>query len=315
MKVAILGVWHVHAPGYTKEAAALGEVIGVYDRDPAWCAGFAEKFNIPAFSSREELLSSEAEGVIICSATNLHTEDVIAAARAGKAIFIEKVLALTTEECREIKSVLDETGVPFVISYPQRYSARTLTALSVIQSGELGRINYIRFRNCHNGSTGDWLPPHFYDKEACGGGAMIDLGAHGMYLIDAIHGLPDTYGSGFGRFCDKPSVLAKNADGVEDNAVTVMSYADGCVAVNETGFVSVASPSTLEIGGETGYMTVVGDTVVKASAATGYKPQAVELLPAAPSPLAQFMTQSILPGCGIEEAIHLTRMMEGAYGR
>ena len=44
MKVAVCGVWHVHAPDYTKHAQKHGEVLGFYERDDALAAEFAAKF-------------------------------------------------------------------------------------------------------------------------------------------------------------------------------------------------------------------------------------------------------------------------------
>lgn len=313
MKAAILGAWHVHAKDYTKIALEVGEVVGVWDENPERCTKFAESMGIPAFASRDELLASDAEGVIVCSSTKRHTEDIIAAIRAKKAIFTEKVLALTKQECLQIREELEKARVPFVISCPQKYTSGILTVKSVLESGEIGKLNYIRFRNCHNGSTGDWLPKHFYSREECGGGAMIDLGAHGMYVIDMLRGLPDRYASTFGQFCTLDAVREKNTDRVEDNAVTVMAYDDGCIAINETGFVTVGCPMTLEVGGENGYVVFSGGKVVKNTLATQRKPVATELVPPLPAPIRQFMSGEILPGCGIEDAIHLTEMMEGAY--
>ena len=60
MKVAIVGVWHVHAIQYTEAALKLGEVVGVYDENPQWRAEFAEKNGIKEFQSYEELLASTA---------------------------------------------------------------------------------------------------------------------------------------------------------------------------------------------------------------------------------------------------------------
>jgi predicted dehydrogenase len=139
---------------------------------------------------------------------------------------------------------------------------------------------------------------------------MIDLGAHGMYLADWFLGEPKTYSSTFTLACP----IEKNADGLEDNAVTVMGYENGAVAVNETGFVSVGCPETLEVGGDKGYAVYRrGFGVTKATAETGKKPVDVELLPALPSPLESFLQGESPADCGIEAAIRLTRMMEGAY--
>ena len=40
MKIAIFGVWHVHATDYTKKAMELGEVVGFYERDDALAEAF-----------------------------------------------------------------------------------------------------------------------------------------------------------------------------------------------------------------------------------------------------------------------------------
>ena len=67
MKIAIFGVWHVHAADYTKTAMELGEVVGFYEENDALAEKFASKFNIPRFSNPDELLKSKAEGIIVCS--------------------------------------------------------------------------------------------------------------------------------------------------------------------------------------------------------------------------------------------------------
>ena len=120
MKIAILGVWHVHAPDYTRTALAHGEVVGFFERNNALAEAFAAHFGLPRFSTVEELLASGCEAVVVCSATKDHTADIIAAAKAGKHIFTEKVLALTDAECDAIEAAVNESGVTFVISLFQK---------------------------------------------------------------------------------------------------------------------------------------------------------------------------------------------------
>jgi len=105
----------------------------------------------------------------------------------------------------------------------------------------------------------------------------------------------------------------KNIDDLEDNAVTVMTFADGAIAINETGFVSECDPLVLEVSGEQGYVRMEGKTVVKCTAATGGKPQEVPLGEDLPLPIVQFLTGDVLPGFGMEEAKALTKFMEMAY--
>ncbi len=121
MKVAILGVWHVHADEYARVAASLGTVVGVWDENPDWCRIFATRHSIPAYESIDELLVSDAEAVVVCSATASHTDHIICTAQSGKHIFTEKVLALTERDCLRVRDAVDAAGVRFVISYPWKF--------------------------------------------------------------------------------------------------------------------------------------------------------------------------------------------------
>lgn len=314
MKTAIFGVWHVHAPDYTRTALKHGEVVGFYEPDDALAAAFAAQFDIPRFASAEDLLASDARGVIVCSASNTHADDMVKIANAGKHIFTEKVLALTDADCERVEKAVAQNGVSFTISLFQKYLPARRAVKQVVQSGELGNVNYLRFRNCHSGSSNNWLPAHFYNREQCGGGAMIDLGAHGMYLAHWILGEPISAKSAFTLCNQNPGAAAKNTDRVEDNAVTVMTFESGAIAVNETGFVSCCSPVVFEVHGDKGYVYMENNRVIKCTEATGRAQVEVALPEALPLPIEQFVTGNVLPGCGMDEARALTRMMELAYG-
>lgn len=314
MKTAIFGVWHVHAPDYTRTALKHGEVVGFYEPDDALAAAFAAQFDIPRFASAEELLASDARGVIVCSASNTHADDMVKIANAGKHIFTEKVLALTDADCERVEKAVAQNGVSFTISLFQKYLPARRAVKQVVESGELGNVNYLRFRNCHSGSSNNWLPAHFYNREQCGGGAMIDLGAHGMYLAHWILGEPISAKSAFTLCNQNPGAAAKNTDRVEDNAVTVMTFENGAIAVNETGFVSYCSPVVFEVHGDKGYVYMENNRVIKCTEATGRAQVEVALPEALLLPIEQFVTGNVLPGCGMDEARALTRMMELAYG-
>lgn len=312
MKVAILGAWHVHATDYTKAAQENGaEVLGVWDEREDFKHALAEKHNIPEFATVEELLASDCEAVIVCTATNKHADYMVMAAEAKKDIFTEKVLALTLEDCLRVKEAVEKNGVKFVISFPWKFNPAYKVLKEIVDSGKLGKINYTRFRNCHSGSLAHWLPAHFYNEKECGGGAMIDLGAHGMYLTQWILGEPVSYSSTFTHFCRDEKDAVLNPDCVEDNAVTVMAYESGAIAINETGFVTRGCPELFEIGGENGYLISNGRSATYAEIKTS--PVELELPEAEDKPIVQFLKGKTPEGCGMDEAIALTKMMIGAY--
>jgi len=311
LKVAIISSWHVHAGGYAEEFKARPDVqvTAVWDEEAKKGQDFANWQKLPFEPDLDKLLATDIDAVCINAPTNIHPEVIIKCAKAGKHIFTEKVLALTNKEAQEIAAAVKAAGVKFCISFPHRTFPSNLFAKKVVEEKLLGDITYMRMRNAHNGASAGWLPPHFYSKEQCGGGAMIDLGAHPMYLIPWLMGKPAEVSSVF------TSVTGRE---VEDNAVTVMKYANGAVAVSETGFVSSHSPSMLELYGTAGSLMIIGGEVRFVSEkSTGGKWQTVTDLPEGlPSPIAQFV-DGVLYGkeivFGMDDAIVLTEMMDAAY--
>ena len=124
-------------------------------------------------------------------------------------------------------------------------------------------------------------------------------------------GLPQKYQAAFTVW----DTNKKNPDRVEDNAVTIMTYADGSLAINETGFISCGSPLMLEVGGDKGFVRLVaGRSLEKFTTETKGIPVTVDAEEDLPLPIESFLAGKTPEGCGIEEAVRLTQMMEGAYG-
>ncbi|MDF2803556.1 MAG: hypothetical protein K0S61_3459 [Anaerocolumna sp.] len=309
MNIAIISYWHVHAEGYTKEIIEKtgSKVCALWDEDKARGEKYAESFGITFYEDYDELLRNEdIQGVVINSATNKHTELILKAIKAGKKIFSEKVLALTNADCLEIKKALEENNGELTLSLVKKCNSQFLFAKSLIDSGRLGRITYARVRNVHDGSIGNWLPDHFYNQEQCGGGAMIDLGAHPMYLLNWFLGTPKYVQSVF---------TDVTGHGVEDNAVSVIEFEKGVIGVAETGFVSVYTPTILEISGTKGTL-IIKDKVTYAAVETNGEWITVDNLPEElPSPIVQWASNAFInkDEFGIEASIMLTRMMEAAY--
>jgi predicted dehydrogenase len=310
MNIAIISYWHVHAEGYTKEILEKtdSKVTAIWDEDVERGLKYAKQFNVKFYENYDELLDDKSiEGVVITSASSEHTRLILKAIEAGKKIFSEKVLALTTEDCFKIKEALEKNSASITLSLVKKCEPQFQFAKQLVSSGALGRITYARMRNVHNGSIGNWLPEHFYNLEQCGGGAMIDLGAHPMYLLNWLLGEPKTVQSVFTDITGHK---------VEDNAVSVIEFEQGAIGVSETGFVSVYTPATLEISGTKGTLLIRND-VQYATEETNGQWTTVEQLPEKlPSPIVQWANgnnAALEAEFGIDAAIMLTRMMDAAY--
>lgn len=313
---AMLGKWHVHAEQYANEINRLENcrIAKVWDPSPETASAWAEKLGngCTAADIDDILKDNDIEGVVICTATNEHPDLTIRCCDAGKAVFTEKVLALTNEDAEAMKAAVLHNNTRFAISFPHMSEAPVLFALEAVRSGKLGQINYVRFRKAHNGSTAGWLPAHFYDPVACGGGAMIDLGAHPMYMCCAVMDAePVRVQSTFTEMLGK---------GVEDNAVSVLTFANGAIGVSETSFVSTGYPLTLEIGGTLGTLMFHDNVVRWRCPETNDQWQTVENLPARlPSPLEQWALAEcpcdIPSEFNIDAAVRLTHVMVAAYAK
>lgn len=314
LRVAMLSRWHVHANEYANSISQHDNagLTAIWDEEPARGRKWADELELPFVADLGDLLArDDVDAVCVVTPTNIHREVMVAAADAGKHIFTEKVLATTVADALAIKDAVQKNGIKFCISFPRRTMPQILYAKHAVEQGLLGDVTAIRIRIAHAGASRDWLPAHFYDPLACGGGAMMDLGAHGMYISHWLGGVPKRVVSIFTNTTNKQ---------VEDNAITMIEFESGAIAVNETSFVAYPDSYSLEIDGMKGAIRMLSpregieirsDLIDEKGWHT-----AVDMPEAHPSPINQWVT-----ACqngpdtefGIDEAVDLTRLMEAAY--
>ena len=313
IQVALLSKWHVHAEGYGQQFAAIPDVkvTVVWDEDESRGREWAAQLGCDYEPSLEKVLARpDVDAVSVGTSTNLHKDVIIAAARAGKAVFTEKVLTFTAKEAEEIAAVLKETGVPFLISLRRRTEARICYAKRLLDEGVLGEVTHMRVRDAHDGASSGWLPATFFDLKQCGGGAMMDLGAHPMYLCLYLMGEPKKVASVFTEMTHK---------GADDNCVSVLEYENGAIAVSESGFVSKRCPFSIEINGTKGSMTLSdlfpNEVILSTDEGTRHI-TADEIGADLPQPVPLFVEclreKKPMPFT-IEDAVALSRLMEAAY--
>ena len=248
----MLSFWHVHARDYARQAEEHPEteIVAVWDEAPERGRAEAEKRGVRFYESLDELLARpEIDGVIVDTPTTIHRDVMVAAARAGKHIFTEKVIAATLREAEEIVAAARQAGVAFAVSLRRLYNASTVAIKQIIDQGLLGDLTLVRVRDAHAGAVRTaqhpegWLVAHFFNRAQTAGGAMIDLGCHPMYLTRYFLGMPESVSASYGY------VTGREA---EDNAVVTLRYPNGALGIVETGFVTRFSPFTIEAHGTEG---------------------------------------------------------------
>ena len=254
VNVAMLSKWHSHAKGYGETLKNMDNVkiTAVWDDDVARGEAWAKELEAPFVKDLDAVLAqTDLNAVCVNASTNLHAEIMVAAANAHKHIFTEKVMALTVKECERIAKAVKAANVKFTISFPYRTRPEVLYAKQAVEEGLLGKLTSFRVSVTHDGVSGGWMPPHFLDPKTTGGGAMMDLGAHPMYLGRWICGQPKRISSTF---------LYTTGLKVEDNAVSVVEFENGVIGVMETSLIAKDCPFTMEITGTEGTL-YLGDQV------------------------------------------------------
>lgn len=314
INIAMLSKWHVHAEGYARYIQNQPDckITCVWDEQPergrAWAAELKAIFE----PNLDRLLQRlDVDAVVIDTPTDMHTEVMIKAARAGKHIFTEKCMCLTVRDCDAVIEELEKNDIRFGISFPHRCKPQNLFIKQIVSEGTLGDITCARMRNCHDGALRGWLPEYWYDPKTTGGGAMMDLGAHPMYLLRWLLGAPKRIQSTFGN---------RTGHAVEDNAVCVIEFENGAIGISETSLVSPMTPAIFEVYGTKGVVMCVDDTVRVKTARSNelieggwFTPKLPKELP---HPIRQWL-DGILTGApiafGAREGRELTEMMENAY--
>lgn len=313
INIAMLSKWHVHADGYARQVSQSGDarITCVWDEDSARGAAWAGELGVDFEADLDTLLArTDVDAVIVDTPTSDHCRVMVAAAKAGKHIFTEKAMAPTLAECRQISAAVASSGVKFCISHPNLTTGLVQYARQAIDAGWLGQVHYLRMRTAHDGSSGGWLPDYWYDVAKAGGGAMMDLGCHPMYTAAYLLGKPKRIASMFNTsYCPPPA---------EDNAVSVVEFANNALAVLETSFISPWSADCFELLGTEGALIAVGHEVKirsKKFEAAGWiipdklpesLPQSMRLW------LDAILHNSPIP-FGTEQGEALTELLENAY--
>ena len=316
LNVGIISTWHVHTKGYVRQLEESGKVkiTALWDENPAkgreaaaeWKTDFEEDFD--KFINRKDF------SAVICNApTTMHPALLSKAAAAGNDIFTEKLLAVTTAEAEKLAEEIRKAGVIFTISLPLRSSSTILYVKELVDSGALGRITGARFRRSHGGLSDKWLPDYWFDTSLTGGGAMMDLGAHPVYILSFLFGPPKRISG----MISQPFGTSS-----DENAIGLAEFKDGILGTMETAFITFGVPDLLEVYGTEGSVFMEGPNIrltTKALDGLSLNNARPKTLPAArPSPLIQFVDACLNKTgspeyLGLDDGVLMTRMIEAVY--
>ena len=213
------------------------EIAGICDSNLWRADTLASRYGLSGIKKYDDYETAieecECDLVDICVPNFLHYPAGMAALRKGCHIICEKPLAAKLENGEEMTAFAEQVNRKIYYAEDWLCAPAIRKALSIVESGRLGRLLYVRCRECHNGSHS----PFAQTIEYCGGGSMLHMGVHPAGFILAIR---DGKWKELTAMCSggkEENLLHKKLEG-EDWGAAIIRFEDGFYALIEGNYIS-----------------------------------------------------------------------------
>ena len=251
IRLAVISFAHGHVLAYCRAIADFpdAEVVACWDDDAQRGQRHAREFGLDWQPHLDQLLSRrDIDAVFVTSPTNQHAGHVIAAAEAGKAVLLQKPMALTLADCDAIIAAINRAGVPFSMCYQMRADPINQQIKRLLDDKALGKVAVVRRRHAIAALLDpDWPSP---------GNWHIDpVQNMGMFMDDASHAADWFY-----WMLGKPRSVMAEIDSVittaapDDNGVAIYRFSRGEMGILLNSSTQLAAEATTEIYGDAGVL-------------------------------------------------------------
>jgi 1,5-anhydro-D-fructose reductase (1,5-anhydro-D-mannitol-forming) len=178
-------------PGF--QDAANSALVAVMRRNAALAEDYARRHGVPKWYADAQALISDPEVDVVYVATPpaSHMEYVLACARAGKPVYVEKPMARNLTECEAMIDACRSAGVPLFVAYYRRTLPRFLKIKELVQSGTIGDVRLVMVTLHQKPALDDADPIKRSWRvvpEIAGGGRFLDLASHTLDFLDYVLG-------------------------------------------------------------------------------------------------------------------------------
>jgi myo-inositol 2-dehydrogenase/D-chiro-inositol 1-dehydrogenase len=246
LRIGVIGVGRIgrlHADLLARQVPGASVTV-IHDAREETARAVADELGVATAAGADELLAAdEVEAVAICTSTATHADLIVAAARAGKAIFCEKPVSLQLAEVDRALAAVDEAGVPFQIGFNRRFDPAHAAVAAAVADGTVGEPHLVRIS-----SRDPAPPPTAYVGTS--GGIFLDMTIHDFDMARFVTGseVVEVFARGAVRidpaFADAGDV---------DTAVVTLVHANGCLTTIDNSRQAVYGyDQRVEVFGATG---------------------------------------------------------------
>jgi predicted dehydrogenase len=119
------------------------------------------------------------EAVYIALPNSMHCEYTVRAAEAGKHVFCEKPMAISSAECRRMIDACKAAKVKLIIGYRMHFDATFLKLREMVKAGAFGELEAFQSGFYGMKNKQEWR----LDRKMSGGGSLMDLGVYPLNTI------------------------------------------------------------------------------------------------------------------------------------
>jgi predicted dehydrogenase len=169
-----------------------GVIVAAADTDPAGRTRAHSRFgaDVAVYDSHQELIAARVvDAAFVTTPDWTHAGIATDLLEAGIAVYLEKPLATTIEDCDALLAVAAKTGVPLYVGHNMRHSGMATTMQRIIQQGEIGDVLAVWCRH-FVGNGGDYYFKDWHADRAKSTSLLLQKASHD---IDIIHMLAGGY--------------------------------------------------------------------------------------------------------------------------
>jgi len=248
-----LGGWAERLLAAAQDSEHIRFVAGI-TRDPASRADLAARYSLRLTASFDEVLrDKEIDAVVITSPHSQHHGQIVAAARAGKHVFVEKPMTLTADSAREAVEACRKAGITLGVGFNRRAAPAYVEMLKRIRAGAIGDILHVEGHNSGSGGLrlkgGGWRAA----RAESPAGSMTPSGIH---ALDALIGIAGTIRTVYAH-SDRHKLPAEW--GIDDTTSMLLKFASGVTGYLGTVYLT-ARLWRVHVLGTQGWLEMRGDS-------------------------------------------------------
>lgn len=254
--LALVGAAHIHTPSFVEllKTRSDARVKLVWDHDAARAKKFADQLGAQVAGEVGQVWADpEIAAVVMYSETIRHHDLVLAAAKAGKHMFVEKPMGVSGQESLAMAEAIEKAGLLYTTGYFMRTDAKHLFLKQEIALKHFGQITRVRGSLCLGAVLGGWFDTDYRwmaDRKQAGVGAFGDLGTHKLDILMWMFGDVESVTA------DVRSITKRYGD-LDETGEGMIQFKNGIIGTLGAAWVDIDDPVQLLISGTEGHAVVV----------------------------------------------------------